>query len=57
MFGGVEHLVHFGGGDIAGVHTANGFAVQMNFEHDLGGRFPVFAEKFLDHNDTNSMGV
>ena len=49
LVGSVLHLVHFCGSDILGVNPANTFAVQMDFEHDLCGSFPVFAEKLLQN--------
>ena len=50
LFGGIEHLVDFGGGDILTVDATNAFAVQMDFEHDLGGTFAVFTEKLLQNH-------
>ena len=50
LSGGIEHLVDLGGGDVFTVDATNAFAVQMDFEHDLGGTFAVFAEKLLQHH-------
>ena len=47
--GGIQHLVHFGCGHILAVNPTNAFAVEVDFQHDLGCRFPVFAEKLLQH--------
>ena len=46
---GVEHLVDLGGGHIFAVHAAHAFAVKVDFQHDLGRAFAVFAEEFLQH--------
>ena len=45
---GVEHLIDLGLSDIARVDPTDAFAVQVDLEHDLGRRFPVFVEKLLD---------
>ncbi len=50
LSGGIEHLVDLGGGDVLTVDATNAFAVQMDFEHDLGGTFAVFAEKLLQNH-------
>ena len=49
LVGGVLYLIDFGGGDILGINAADAFAVQVDFEHDLGGRFAVLAEKLLQN--------
>ena len=50
LSGGFKHLIDFGGGDVFAVDATNAFAVQMDFEHDLGGTFAVFAEKLLQNH-------
>ena len=48
---GFKNLIDLGSGDVFAVDATNAFAVQMDFEHDLGGTFAVFAEKLLqDHH-------
>lgn len=48
---GFQHLIDLGGSDVFAVDATDAFAVQMDFEHDLGGTFAVFAEKLLqDHH-------
>ena len=48
---GFKNLIDLGGGDVFAVDATDAFAVQMDFEHDLGGTFAVFAEKLLqDHH-------
>ncbi len=49
--GGVKHLIDLGGGHVLGVHTADAFAVEVDLEHDLGGRFAVLVEELLQHQD------
>jgi hypothetical protein len=51
--GRVLHLINFGGGNVFGVNPADPFAVQVDLQHDLGGRLPVFAEELLQnpHNE------
>jgi hypothetical protein len=51
LVGCVLDLVDFGGGHVFGVNAANAFAVEVDLQHDLGGRLTVFAEKFLQHPD------
>ena len=51
LSGGFKNLIDLGGGDVFAVYATDAFAVQMDFEHDLGGTFAVFAEKLLqDHH-------
>ena len=49
LVSGVLHLVNFGGCNVFGVNAADPFAVQVDLQHDLGGRFAVFVEKLLQH--------
>jgi hypothetical protein len=49
--GRVLHLINFGGGNVFGVNPADPFAVQVDLQHDLGGRLAVFVEKLLQHPD------
>ena len=46
-------LVDLGSGDVFGVNATNALAVQVDLQHDLGGRLPVFAEELLQnpHNE------
>lgn len=45
----VEHLVDLGSCHILGEDATHAFAIQMDFEHDLGGAFTVFVEELLQH--------
>ena len=47
---GFKNLIDLGGGDVFAIDTADTFAVQMDFEHDLGGTFAIFTEKLLQHH-------
>ena len=47
---GILDLVDFAGSNILGVNPTYAFAIQMDFQHDLGGCFAVFAKKFLQHH-------
>jgi hypothetical protein len=56
LVGCILHLVNLGGGDVLGVNATDTFAVKMNFEHDLGCRFAVFAEKLLQNSHNKLHG-
>ena len=46
----IHDLGDLGRRHILAVNTANAFAIQMDFEHDLGGCLPVLAEKLLQND-------
>ena len=50
LSGGVKHLIDLSGSYVLAVDATHAFAIQMDFEHDLGGTFSVFAEKLLQHH-------
>ena len=45
--GRLSDLLHLGGREVLGENPTNGSSVDVNLEHDLGGCFPIFAEKLL----------
>jgi hypothetical protein len=50
LVGGIHDLIDFGGGDIFAKDAAHTLSVQMDFQHDLGRGFSVFAEKLLQNH-------
>jgi hypothetical protein len=50
LIGCVHDLINFGGGDIFAKDTAHALSVQVDFQHDLGRGFSVFAEKLLQNH-------
>src|SRR5687768_4098935 len=44
-----RHLLHLGGGDVAGIDPADADAFPVHLQHDLGGALPAHAEKLLQH--------
>ena len=45
----LRDLVNLGARDITGKYAANALAIEVDFQHDLGRHFTVFAEKLLNH--------
>jgi hypothetical protein len=53
----LQHLVHLGGGHIAGIDAADAFAVQVDLQHDLGRGSRSLPKNSWITTTTNSMGV